>query len=165
MATSGDFDRLARALRELHRVLMERARREHERMTLSQVSPGELLKLLTTAESFAWLRELSELMADVDIVGDADPEAASAAIRPAVEHLLGTPESQAPFAQRYWVYVHDEPHVAMAHAGVKQALNAFPRQEADVARAEARREVASRAAAAANRGRTPGKTGSDLAGQ
>ena len=152
MATSSDFDRLARALRELHRVLMLRARREHERVTLTVVSPGELLKLLTTAESFAWLRELSELMADVDIVADGSGdarEAASGAIRPAVEHLLGTPDSQDAFAQRYWPYVHDEPHVAMAHAGVKQALNAFPPGAGDVPRADRRRHLAEQASALA----------------
>ena len=154
MATTGDFERLARALRELHRALMERAKREHERVTLTVLSPGELLKLLTSAESFAWLRELSELMADVDIVSDGGSDAlqaASAAIRPAVEHVLGTPESQEAFAQRYWAYVHDEPHVAMAHAGVKQALNAFPAQDGDAGRGERRRELAEHAAALGRR--------------
>ena len=149
MAASSDFDRLGRALRELHRTLMERAKREHERVTLTVVSPGELLKLLTTAESFAWLRELSALMADIDIVGDAGSNAqgASAAVRPAVEHLLGTPESQEPFAQRYWAYVHDEPHVAMAHAAVKQALAPFPPHEGSGSRAEHRADLAGRATA------------------
>ena len=150
MATSTDFGRLARALRELHRALMECARREHERVTLTVLSPGELLKLLTTDPAFAWLRELSELMADIDVVGDGPGdalEATAGAIRPAVEHLLGTPDSQDAFAQRYWPYVHDEPHVAMAHAGVKQALNAFPPHAGDAPRADRRRHLADQAAA------------------
>ena len=150
MAESADFDRLGRALRELHRTLMERAKREHERVTLTVLSPGELLRLLTTGESFAWLRELSELMADVDIVGDGGGDvlqAASPAIRGAVEYLLGTPESREAFAQRYWPYVHDEPHVAMAHAAVKQALNAFPPHAGDGSRQARRNEVAAQAAA------------------
>src|ERR1700754_1805417 len=113
MADTNDFDRLARALRELHRALMERARRDYERERITTVSPGELLQLLTTDEAFAWLRELSELMADVDIVRDAPADvlqATAAGIRPAVEHLFGSPESDGAFAQRYWSYVHDEPN-------------------------------------------------------
>jgi hypothetical protein len=129
MADAAAFDALARALRELHRTLMERARRDYERERLTVVSPGELLTLLTTAQEFAWLRELSELMADVDIVSDTDMaerDDALHSVRPAVDHLFGTPEAHTPFAQRYWTYVHDDPHVAMAHAGVRQALKAFP---------------------------------------
>jgi hypothetical protein len=129
MADTAGFDKLARALRELHRVLMERARKDYERERLTSVTPGELLKLLTTDEAFAWLRELSELMADIDIVREAEShvlEASSSAIRPAAEHLLSAPGASTPFAQRYWTYVHDDPHVAMAHAGVKQALNLWP---------------------------------------
>ena len=129
-ADTAAFDSLARALRELHRTLMERARRDYERERLTVVSPGELLTLLTTSDEFAWLRELSELMAAVDLARDADSDAAldRDAVRPAVEALLGVPESSAPFAQRYWQHVHDDPHVAMAHAAVRQALNAFPRR-------------------------------------
>lgn len=157
MADTRRFDGLARALRELHRALMERARRDYERERLMVVSPGELLKLLTTDEAFAWLRELSELMADLDIVGDAPAdalEATSAAIRPAVEHLLGTPDSGGAFAQRYWGYVHDEPNVAMAHAGVKQALNALPRNAAGASPADRRRDLADQALALGRRGRS-----------
>ena len=157
MADTQGFDELSRALRELHRALMERARRDYERERLTVVSPGELLKLLTTDDAFAWLRELSELMADVDIVRDAPAdalEATSAAIRPAVEHLLGTPDSGGPFAQRYWVYVHDEPNVAIAHAGVKQALNKFPPVAADASGADRRRHLADQALALSRRGRS-----------
>lgn len=157
MADTGGFDALARALRELHRELMERARRDYERERLMVVSPGELLKLLTTDEAFAWLRELSELMADVDIVRDAPADAlraAAVAIRPAVEHLLGTPDSGGAFAQRYWSYVHDEPNVAIAHAGVKQALNAFPGTDANASREAHRKQLADRALALGRRGKS-----------
>ena len=128
MSDTARFDALARALRDLHRALMERARRDYERERLTLVSPGELLKLLTTADEFAWLRELSELMADIDVVRDTDSDEladVASSIRPAVDHLLATPDTDTPFARRYWTYVHDEPHVAMAHAAVKQALKTF----------------------------------------
>jgi hypothetical protein len=50
------------------------------------------------------------------------------AIRPAIEHILSSPGAKpaGSFAQRYWPYVQDDPHVAMAHAAVKQALASWP---------------------------------------
>ncbi|HEX2828995.1 MAG TPA: hypothetical protein VHP37_21780 [Burkholderiales bacterium] len=125
------YDGLARALRALHRTLMERAQRDYERVNITTVSPGELLKLLTTGEEFAWLRELSELMADIDVVRDADGaerDEAAYSVRSAVDHLFANPDADTPFARHYWTCVHEDPNVAMAHAAVRQALNAFPKQ-------------------------------------
>ena len=147
MSDAAVFDTLARALRELHRTLMERAKREFERVTLTTLSPGELLELLTTSQEFAWLRELSELMADIDVVRDSTSDAAAAmeAIWPAVEHLLATPDADTPFAKRYWAYVHDEPDVAIAHASVRKALGAFPPHGGAGTPADRRRDLAARA--------------------
>ena len=120
---------LGRALRDLHRSLVDQARRDyqrdHERM---DVPPGELLHLLMTAPEFDWLRGLSELMVEIDAMRDDEPELLEGLtpnIRAAVERFITPPrEGQAPnaFAQRYWHYLHQDPHVAMAHAAVKQAL-------------------------------------------
>ena len=66
------WDSLRRALRELHRALVERASRDyvyaHQR--LQQPDPGELLQMLTKDPEFAWLRGLSELMVDIDVARD-----------------------------------------------------------------------------------------------
>ena len=134
MANHSDWERLARALRELHRVLVVRARTDYlrEQSNGGDVSPGELLRLLTSDPYFAWLRSLSELMVDIDAVGDRDdhePLVQSGAIRAAVEHLVAPPRpSEAPsaFAERYWPYVQDDPHVAMAHGELKRALSSWP---------------------------------------
>ena len=133
MTDTTDWQTLASALRELHRALMERARRDYEREHGVALSPVEQLRLLTTDPFFDWLRGLSELMVDIDLVRDAEvPVLAemSTAVRPAVEHFIAAPTppgSGDAFAQHYWPYLHDDPHVAMAHAGVKRALESWPR--------------------------------------
>lgn len=135
MADAADLEKLAAALRELHRVLVDRARRDYERDHFGVVSPGELLRLLTTDPAFSWLRGLSELMADLDLVADARPPVLNdlaGSVRAAVEYFITAPKSDEmahAFAQRYWPAVHADPHVAMAHAGVKQALASWPRPE------------------------------------
>ena len=106
MAEAADWQKLANALRELHRTLVETARREYERAHLVELSAGELLQRLTSDAEFAWLRGLSELMVDLDLVHDAAlPEQGDIepAVRAAVEHLLSNAQTPAGvFAQRYW---------------------------------------------------------------
>jgi hypothetical protein len=130
MTGTADWQKLANALRELHRTLLECARRDYEREHVVTLTPGELLQLLTTNAEFEWLRGLSELMVDFDLVRDAAPaerDEVADAVRAAIEHLLSNaPAPAGAFAQRYWPYVHADPLVAMAHAGVKQALAAWP---------------------------------------
>lgn len=131
-----DWQRLTDALRALHRALIERARRDYENERLETVGAGRLLQLLAGDPYFAWLRPLSELMVDLDMVRDAGPalmDELASAIRPAIEHVipvssaLTTPEG---FGERYWPYLQDDPHVAMAHAALKQALASWPAAQA-----------------------------------
>lgn len=131
---------LGGSLRSLHRVLVERSRRDFERQRHAILGAGELLKLLTSDAHFAWLRELSELIVDLDIFLDVDPAPGdddAAAVRMEVERLLAPPPGvtadavSAPtasdgFGAHYWPYVHDDPQVAIAHGEVKQALARLP---------------------------------------
>jgi hypothetical protein len=137
MVAADDWQRLANALRELHRTLVETTRREYERAHLVELGPGELLQLLTSNPEFEWLRGLSELMVDLDLVHDsaaADAGDITTAVRGAVEHLLSNAQKPAGlFAERYWPYVHKDPHVAMAHGAVKQVLAAWPPPQMDTA--------------------------------
>ena len=132
-----DWQKLASTLRELHRALVERARTEYLRShgIGGDITPGELLRLLTSDPYFEWLRSLSELMVDIDLIRDwPDNEelVRSGEIRAAVEYLVSPPvssETPSPFCQRYWPCVQDDPHVAMAHADLKRVLAAWPAAE------------------------------------
>ena len=132
MPDRADWQTLASALRDLHRALIERARHDYQREHQRMVEAGELLQLLTTDPYFEWLRGLSELMVDLDMIRDAEPELMqelATAVRPAVEHFLVPPrttEGATAFAERYFPYVQTDPHVAMAHGAVKQAIAKWP---------------------------------------
>jgi len=58
---------LAEALRELHRRLVERMRRDDERERQAVFSAAEFLQRLTSDARFAWLHTLSELIVDLDV--------------------------------------------------------------------------------------------------
>jgi hypothetical protein len=123
---------VAKALRELHRVLAERARRDLEAERGTVIEPGAWLSTLVSDTRYAWLRLLSELIVDLDVFLEADPAPAEddvSAIRAEIERLLApstVPGIESEFAQRYWAYVHDEPHVAIAHGAIRQALDRLP---------------------------------------
>jgi hypothetical protein len=130
-----EWDTLRRTLRDLHRVLVERASRDyvwaHQR--LRQPDPGELLQMLTKDPEFDWLRGLSELMVEIDVARDDEETRAQFAldVRAAVERFISPPSdgmAEDEFAQRYWPYVQQDPNVAMAHGAVKQAISTWPRK-------------------------------------
>jgi hypothetical protein len=137
---NAQWNTLAGALRELHRVLVERARSDYlrEKQIGGEIGPGELLQLLTTDPYFEWLRSLSELMVEIDVIHDGAENAGeldevAKAVRGAVEFFITAPAAGAavtPFAEHYWPYVQEDPHVAMAHAGVKRALSTWPAADA-----------------------------------
>lgn len=127
------WDELARSLRTLHAHLLQGARAQYQRehAEAGEIGTGEMLMLATQHEDFAWLRSLSELMAEIDELRD-EPQAAQdaslqAAVRGGVEDLLSTHAgASTPFQLRYWQSVHDDPQVAIAHAALRQALQAMP---------------------------------------
>jgi hypothetical protein len=126
---------LAAGLRDLHRALAERARREYESAHRGLLSPGKFLHLLVGDPEFAWLRSLSELMADLDVFLKADPsptEDEAAMVRAEVERLVGAPDSpEAPgtismFARQLRIYSGEDSQVAVALANVTEALQRLP---------------------------------------
>jgi hypothetical protein len=137
MADAADWRRLADALRDLHRALIERARRDYESEHGESVGRGHFVQLLAADSSFAWLRPLSELMADLDMVRDVGAalmDELSSGLRPAVEHVIPpsrAAQTPAGIGERYWPYVQDDPHVAMAHAALRQALTAWPHMDSE----------------------------------
>jgi hypothetical protein len=145
-ATSkGRLAAVAAALRALHRVLAERARRDVEAERQTVIQPGAWLSMLTRDPQFGWLRSLSELMVDLDVFLEADPAPAeddAASIRAEIERLIApstVPGTESALAQHYWRYVHDEPNVAVVHGEIRQALDRLP-EPADVDEGDALHE-------------------------
>jgi hypothetical protein len=141
MPETTDWNRLSSALAGLHRALIERTRHDYERDHGKVGGPAHFLRLLMEDPFFAWLRPLSELMANIDQIREFEPPArdeVSAAVRSTVEQLIAAPsgEPASPeFTRHYWPLMLEVPEVTMAHAGVKQALSVWPSpQEGGAAR-------------------------------
>lgn len=124
------IDSLAAALRPLHKALLDH---EAERYGLE---PGswQLLDLAAGHLGLAWLRHLSQVMADLDARRStaAAPIAAvdAAACRRAIETLIGPAPAAVPeFRRRYLDSLQDSVAAAAAHAALRAVLRQLPAME------------------------------------
>jgi hypothetical protein len=127
---------LVKTLEELHRLLIELARRDYE-TTHGSVGAVQLLQLLVGDPFFAWMRPLSSLIASVSELIDERQEGVSrhevVSIVTALDELFTMPpglEVVPPgrhFASRYLALLQESPEVAIAHARVRQTLHMMPR--------------------------------------
>ena len=103
---------------ELHKALLDAQQIRYEREHGRVKSSGELLGLVLEHPSFAWLRQLSALIARLDEwvemrdqLGDDDLRTMVDALRDLInaEHRTGT------FGKLYWEIVDDVPEALVAH--------------------------------------------------
>ena len=113
------------ALLDLHRVLLEAVRLEHEREN-GRVGNAEMLQLVAYDPRFAWLRPVSELIVALDEL-QAMPEVTArdaAAVRVEIDTLLA--RGEAGFGERYFGTLQASPDLVLAHAALQRALADLP---------------------------------------
>ena len=116
------------ALADLHRRLVDASQRSYEKSHGRVSGPGELLRLLTQDEHFAWLRQLSELLADLDALAAEEATMELAAeVRGAVDSLVMPPAGEPhAFWGHYSPLLQENPEVAVAHGQVRKLLTQLP---------------------------------------
>jgi hypothetical protein len=118
---------LAAALKELHLALLDEERREYVLAHGPIAGPTQLLTLAMTDPTFAWLRVLSEFMADLDELLDEDEppsDLEAAALRQELEQVLSA-AGPATFWDRCRPLL-QLPPVAIAYARVRAVLGRLP---------------------------------------
>ena len=116
---------LSSTLRKLHKALVDFE-------TARFGDPGsafEHLQLLTSHPQFAWLRQISEILVDIDERLDNKEEPVDAAAVEAVRKTLDSqlalgPENSSEFHQKYLDALQASPQVAMAHGDLRHQLAA-----------------------------------------
>jgi hypothetical protein len=114
---------LVKALRDLHRNLVQIVRTEYENTHITSVDAATLLQLLTRDPHFDWLHELSQFMVVVDELLDgpnvSDPDA-QAILLQARTLLAPQGGNSSAFYQRYVTYLQHHPELTMSHAEVRK---------------------------------------------
>ncbi|HKO96721.1 MAG TPA: hypothetical protein VJU86_07010 [Pyrinomonadaceae bacterium] len=113
------------AMLHLHKTLLDYERLAYEREHGKIGNSYEYLNLVMHNPSFAWLRQLSELIVQIDELLDAKEPASEDAAAAMVDQarVLLTPNEAGPeFQQKYFLSVQDSPEVVLAHAEFARIL-------------------------------------------
>ncbi len=116
---------LSRALRDVHRSLVEFSRDRYELANGVVRGKTALLDLLLNDEAFAWLRPLSKLIVEIDELAARTPAPTAAEveeIRARAEALMTSSEDPNAIGSRYIALLASEPRVAMNHGELRAAL-------------------------------------------
>ena len=117
------LDRLAGALRAVHKALIDSTRRDYERVHGRIESPYALFTLVANDPAFAWLRPMTRLI--VELEDRLDPKAPPVAkedvdrARRSVSGLIGTGDFSTGYHQR----VQKDPDVAVEHGRLHALLS------------------------------------------
>ena len=127
-----DVRRVAAALRDLHKALIEVAKADYEGRNGPVGGPSQLLNLVMFDPAFGWMHVLSELMVDIDELLDVEVLGArdAAAVRFEVEQLISPAEGEAsPFTRAYVDALQSDPDLVIEHGKVRRALAPLPQPE------------------------------------
>ena len=104
---------------------MDQQKAEYEQVYGRISTTGELLNLVLDDPHFAWLRQLSGMIVQIDEIVAARSKAGfqeAAATLEALGKLLVPSESGTPFQQNYWRAIQTHPDVLMMHGDVRKLL-------------------------------------------
>ncbi|QDK39809.1 hypothetical protein [Bdellovibrio sp. NC01] len=94
-------------------------------------APTEWFQVLMTAERYVWLKELTSLMADIDIMTELEEitETHSSTARAEIERLLLEHVEHSDFAKQYKALLTSGVDLMPAHSRLKAAVQHLPKVE------------------------------------
>jgi hypothetical protein len=117
---------LRNVLLSLHKTLLDSERAIYEREVARVNSPGQMLGLLMEDPWFAYLRDLSRFVAEIDERLDSreDPATGEDAKRYILraQALLKPAENGKGFEKRYFEALQRDPNVVLAHAAASRTI-------------------------------------------
>ncbi len=117
------LNELRSKLLHLHKTLLEMERADFER-AFGPLTSGELLQLVLNHAQFAWLRQISALVVQIDEMLAAEEPATPSAVQSllAQASLLFTSSTDEVFKEKYHAALQGEPEVVIAHSEVMRLL-------------------------------------------
>jgi hypothetical protein len=132
--TVGELHQLSKALLRLHKALLDGERLGFERRHGPIGSNGQYLQLVLSHSDFAWLRDLSRLMAELDdVTGKSDATAVRTIgdLIAALRRLLTPRQGDEGFGGRYYEALQRDSDMVLAHQTVTNLLEAAVRKEGE----------------------------------
>jgi|SRR5579863_2499943 len=119
------LDRMAQAMRVLHKALIDLTQHDYERTHGRVESPYALLALVSRHPSFAWLQPMTRLIVDIE---DLAARPLPPPVKPDVEEtrkridrlLISSGEA---FSTKYLALLQSSPEIAAEHGRLQGVLN------------------------------------------
>ena len=122
-ATLRHLQELRRSLLHLHKTLLDMERVNFERVS-GRLTSGELLQLVINHAQFAWLRQISALVVQMDEMLGAEAPATKSDVENLLDQarLLFTSSADEAFNEKYQAALQREPAAVVAHSEIAQLL-------------------------------------------
>ena len=123
--TRDQLTRVRSVLLSLHKKLLDFERDGYERVRGKIENSYQFLQLVMSDPWFAWLRQLSELIVEIDellAAKEVQNESTGAALLKQAQLLLTPNESGGEFQKKYFVAMQASPDVVVAHAEFTKVL-------------------------------------------
>lgn len=117
-----------KALLDLQKELLNHLKEQFEKENSREVPPAEWLQVLMMSQRYAWMRELTTLIADIDMLTELEfltPEQAATA-RHEIERMLFATEDKGEFQKHYRNLLKSGSHVMLHHGHLRKSLSALP---------------------------------------
>lgn len=131
--------KLRTALLNLQKELLGHLKEIFEKESGRNIAPGEWLQVIMASQRYAWLRELTSLVADIDLLTELQEitlEQASTA-RSEVERMFFHPESNSEFNKHYLHLMKTEAPFMMTHGHLRETVGKLPKPAREISAEEA----------------------------
>jgi hypothetical protein len=123
--TREQLTKVRTALLRLHKTLLDFDREDYERAHGKIVNSYEFLNLVMQNQWFAWLRQLSELIVEIDellAAKETPNEQTALALVQQARMLLTPAEAGSEFQKKYFAAMQQSPEVVVAHSEFANVL-------------------------------------------
>lgn len=120
---------LRTALMKLQKELLSHLKEGFERESGREVAPGEWLQVIMVAQRFAWLRELTSLVADIDLLTELQniTEEHASLARSEVERLFFEIDSASEFNKLYQQLMKSGAPFVISHGLLRESTSKLPK--------------------------------------
>jgi hypothetical protein len=135
MSTRGHLDQaleVRKALLDLQKQMLGQLKEEFEKENAREVAPAEWLQVLMMSQRYAWLRDLTTLIADIDMLTEleqVDDEQASVTRSEIERMIFAADDSDSDFAKQYKRLLKAATHIMLPHGKLKSTISPLPEKK------------------------------------
>ncbi len=117
-----------KALLDLQKEMLNHLKDHFQKESGREVPPTEWLQVLMMSQRYLWMRELTSLIADIDLLTEIEEmtEEQASVARHEIERMLLKTDDSGEFQKQYKLLLMSTPELMLQHGHLKKATHALP---------------------------------------